>query len=115
MSYIRSGSNPESLYIWADSGNTIHISNGNSDEYNTIPEKVFHGLIRKWIRQHEEDTEFKGASVKSVLVKNKKEKVVNIILSYDDWRYNMWEVTWYYIVHENIEKINRGYKTKVEL
>ena len=67
MSYIRSGSNPEKLYIWGDAEDIVHISVG-SVHGKTIPENIFHGLIRKYHRSHCGDADFKGASIKEVWV-----------------------------------------------
>jgi hypothetical protein len=101
MSYIRSGSNPEKLYIWGD-GINFYIEEGFNDS-KVIPKKIFIGLIKKWLKNNWEDTTFKDASVKEVWVTDDKtnEKESKIELSYDGWKIHMWLVTWVYITHTN--------------
>lgn len=108
MSYIRSGSNPEKLYIWGN-GVNVFISKGH-EETKVIPKNIFHGLIRKWFRNEWEDSSFKGASVKEVLGEINNEKQHQIELSYSGWSIYMWLVTWVYITHTNLSNINNGAK-----
>lgn len=111
MSYIRSGSNPEKLYIWGDGVNT-YIAEG-AKENKVMPRSVFHGLIRKWLRNGWEDCVFKGASVKEVWRKMGNKNELQIELSYNGWKVYMWLVTWVYITHTNLQNINEGVKRKV--
>ena len=46
MSYIRSGSNPEKLYIWGEDDDRLAISAGTICQY--MPESTFHGIMRRW-------------------------------------------------------------------
>lgn len=100
MSYIRSTSNPEALYIWGD-GKEVTIMKG-FDIVGTIPVTVFNGLIRKY-HKHFEDCTYEGAEVKEV----KSGKNFKIRLSYKGWKCFMWDVTWSYIVLSNIKLISK--------
>lgn len=114
MSYIRSTSNPENLYIWGD-GKTTFFSKGRKDGPTPVyhmPRNVFHGLIRKWHRQYHDTTRHKGAEVKEVWIKDNGVNELKVQLSYDDWSITMWAVTWEYIAYTNLENINRGVKNK---
>lgn len=113
MSYIRSTSNPESLYIYSD-GNTVHIHIGNAyrdrkKHYKEfcLPERVFDKLIKKskgWL-----DAEWKGAKVEEKYIRKHKKlpkwlrnlKMTDgdfqTRLSYADWYIDMWKTTWFYI------------------
>lgn len=111
MSYIRSGSNPEKLYIWGDGVNT-YIAEG-AKENKVMPRSVFHGLIRKWLRNGWENCVFKDASVKEVWIKERNKNECKVELSYDGWKVYMWLTTWVYITHTNLSNINEGVKRKV--
>jgi hypothetical protein len=121
MSYIRSGSNPEKLYIWGDEEKAT-ISEGSKDTWN-IPLNIFNGLIRKFHRRfHDYPCQYKGAQVEEVWVYEGNievdEKEVNPTLKqseckiklsyYEDGKEHsviMWDVTWEYIVYSNIERL----------
>jgi hypothetical protein len=125
MSYIRSGGNPEKLYIWGD-GEKATIAEGSKDTWN-IPLNIFNGLIRKFHRRfHDYPVVYKGAQVEEVWVdENGIESDSSVYLPlphlkrleckvklsyYDDGEVHsviMWDVTWEYIVYSNIEKITR--------
>ncbi|MCZ6725364.1 MAG: hypothetical protein O6846_03955 [Thaumarchaeota archaeon] len=47
MSYIRSLSNPEKLYIWGEEDDRLAISVGSNDT-QYIPASTFHGIMRRW-------------------------------------------------------------------
>ena len=112
MSYIRSGSNPEKLYIWGN-GDSVTIAEGNKDTWN-IPSNVFNSLIKKFHKNsHECPCSYKGAQVEEVWVydidddDNSSEPYVKgsdckVKLSYGDHYVIMWDVTWEYIVYSNI-------------
>lgn len=106
MSYIRSGSNPEKLYIWGDENNVVHIRDGSIDE-NTIPSNIFHGLIRRWHNNFGEDTFYKMASVKEVWILENGINSPKVELSYNGWVYNMYYSTWCCIAYSNMIDINR--------
>ena len=91
MSYIRSGSNPEGLYIWGD-GETAYIVAGTTSIGN-MPSKILNNLIKKYKNNQGEECEYKGASIKEDFNKMK--------LSYNDWSFTMYYVTWHYIVSTN--------------
>jgi hypothetical protein len=111
MSYIRSLSNPEKLYIWSD-GVNVHIAEG-VKENKIMPRSIFHGLVRKWLRNRWEDCTFKDASVKEVWLNKGNKSELRIELSYDGWKVYMWPVTWVYITHTNLSTINYGVKRKI--
>ena len=111
MSYIRSGNNPEGLYIWGD-GETVYVVKG-TDTIGTIPSKIFNGLIKEYINNGHEDCEHEGAEIKEVWVNSNdieldetKEKgsgsnQCKTRLSYDNWSLIMWGVTWDWIATFN--------------
>ena len=113
MSYIRSTSNPESLYIWSD-GKNANISVGRSykskgrlEVYFLIPVKTFETLLKKSNGFHK--AKYRGASVKEVYVRSNEKRTkfdklmhmwpgdYQMRLSYKNWHVDMWKVTWYYI------------------
>jgi hypothetical protein len=117
MSYIRSSSNPEQLYIWGD-GKIVTFIKG-PYTVGTMPSEILNELLYRYSKHENEDEvlEFEGATIQQVLVDAKdrqvdqidpKEKILptdwKIQLSYDGWVLYMWYVTWYYIVETNKEK-----------
>ncbi len=114
MSYIRSTSNPENLYVWGDGKVTFFSSrkHGPTPVYH-MPTNIFHGLIRKWHRRYQEATWYKGAEIKEVWVYGDGQcNELRIQLSYDAWNIKMWCVTWDHIAFTNLHNINRGIKNK---
>jgi hypothetical protein len=117
MSYIRSGSNPEKLYIWGDSENAV-IAEGNKAMWD-IPVNIFNSLIRKFHRRfHEYPCQYKDAQVEEVWVYDGDIEVIDdgtdpilrrseckVKLSYNGHSVIMWDVTWEYIVYSNIERL----------
>jgi hypothetical protein len=118
MSYIRSGSNPEQLYIWGD-GTNVFVVKG-PIKVGSIPKEILHEIIRKYDSSgHDGNIEHEGAELKEVWVdSNEKELLPNLKehtgydrpfncklrLSYNGWYINMWYVTWFYIVSTNLSK-----------
>ncbi len=98
MSYIRSTSNPEGLYIWADQ-KEFYIVKG-PKTIGTIPINVFNGLIKKYHKNFSDCT-FKNAEIKEI----KSGKNFKMCLSFNNWKCIMWDVTWDYIVLANIKRI----------
>jgi hypothetical protein len=111
MSYIRSGSNPEKLYI-VGTGKNVEIMEGNKDVWY-IPPIVFNGLIKRYNRtSHEFPCSYKGAKVEEVWVDhNNREETdttfnpisghsldCKVKLTYEDHCVYMWLVTWEHIV-----------------
>ena len=86
MSYIRSTSNPEGLYIWGDQKEVTIV-------------KGFNGLIKKYHKNFS-DCKFKEAEIKEI----KSGKNFKMCLSFNNWKCIMWNVTWDYIVLSNIKK-----------
>jgi hypothetical protein len=118
MSYIRSGGNPEKLYIWGDGVSAV-IAEGAKPTWD-MPVSVFNGLIRKFHRRfHDYPCQHKGAQVEEVWVDEndlvwKDEETLDshlkrmeckVKLSYGEHYVIMWDVTWEYIVYSNIEKL----------
>ena len=121
MAYIRSGNNPEALYIWGD-GETVTVVKGHITVGN-IPSVILNGLIRKYVDEHEEeDCEYEGAVLSEVWVDSndveleKIEKDPTIVkgtgsnqaktrLTYGDWSLIMWGVTWDWIAHNNYKRL----------
>jgi hypothetical protein len=99
MSYIRSTSNPEGLYIWSD-GTNVTIMKGHL-MIGEIPTDIFNGLIKKYIRGHESDCSYKKSNIGEVWVNIDGVNTPQIRLSYGNWSVDMWEVTWYYISKSN--------------
>ena len=99
MSYIRSTSNPEALYI-VGTGKNVEIYRGGRYAHllpHTIPTRTLKMLLRKWNVGNHDDETYGGARVREIKVKNG----WKIELSYEDWKIRMWPVTWYYIAsHE---------------
>lgn len=112
MSYIRSTSNPEALYIWGDKEKIAHISMGSSPPWY-MPTSVLNGLIRKFNRQYgngfdldiDEVLSYRKASL--MLVKHGYD--FKVCLAYNgmvhgkmvEWKCFMWVVTWMYIAKNN--------------
>lgn len=99
MSYIRSISNPEGLYIFG-SEEGVEIMRG-SEMIGVIPTEVFTGLIKEYIDGFCENCEYKGASIKEKWILGHPKTV----LSYNNFNIIMWEVTWYYIASNNYKKM----------
>ncbi len=110
MSYIRSGSNPEGLYIFGD-GEYVTICIG-PDSSRKMPKNIFHGLIRKYHRD-ELGIQFKGASLNEEWIEYNGSSDCKVVLAYDNWRCEMWGVTWDYIAYTNLHNINRNSKSKI--
>jgi hypothetical protein len=114
MSYIRSGSNPEKLYIWGGL-DTAEIAEGSKPTWG-IPINIFDGLLKKYHRRfHEFPCQYKGAKVDEVWVDEDGNEGVSdahlkplqfkVKLSYEDHSVIMWLVTWEYIVNGEINKL----------
>jgi len=121
MSYIRSSSNPENLYIWGDEED-VYISIGSNVELKKVPIKTFNGLLKKYHKNfHKVPCAFKSLKIEEVWVKvdDKQyvlgevgEKIfddlkteVRMKLSYENWHIYMWFVTWEYIVYSKLSHV----------
>jgi hypothetical protein len=128
MSYIRSGSNPEKLYI-VGTDSHIEVMEGSKDVWN-IPYNVFQGLIKKYDRMlHEFPCEFKGAKLDEVWVddngheqENQEEHLTpetaliyncKVKLTYGENKVYMWFVTWEYITNGEMDFVRRFTPHKV--
>jgi len=126
MSYIRSGSNPEGLYIIGNMNDQLEIFDDPDERSKTMPIEVFEKLCKMWFDNFCDDVEYKGASIEDVCVfkddgelspietrcTDMKERPIafKTRLSYtgktaaDDWFVDMYDVTWFYIAHRAIQK-----------
>jgi hypothetical protein len=101
MSYIRSGSNPEELYIVC-SGNGVAVNAGHKPVWY-IPPKAFEGLIKKYYRTScELPCEHKGTILEEVWVEDNGRSECKVKLSYEEHSVIMWDVTWDSIVFPRI-------------
>lgn len=118
MSYIRSTTNPEQLYIWGDRENVYFVQGPNS--LGSIPKDIFHAVLSKSLHEDEEKIEIDGVVLKQVWVDAdnrlrddlKKEEIklpvdIKIELSYNGWFIRMWYVTWEYILSTNRHKYDK--------
>ncbi len=109
MSYIRSGSNPEGLYIWGD-GKNVTIIKGKKT-LGTIPTKILDGLILKCYNgKYDEICAYKGASISDIWDNGE----LKTKLSYGEWNIIMWDVTWTFIVYTNLKSIRSKNRNKNE-
>lgn len=106
MSYIRSGENPEGLYIVGTAYQVEIFQKGKEVKY--IPHEIFNKLIVKFVENCDEDTSYKGASISDIF----RENGLKAVLVYEDWEVEMWWVTWWYIAHLNYDKCKESLKTK---
>jgi len=110
VSYIRSTTNPEGLYI-VGTGKEVEFYKG--CEYpGVMPPDVFNKLIDKWIENYQEDTEIEGAKIEEVWI-NAKGDPSRMRLSYKDWYIDMWYVTWYYIARSNYGRSKSPWKQRL--
>lgn len=97
MSYIRSSSNPERLYIWGGSiRGIVEISERDNDLLH-IPRHVFHGILRRWYKRQDNITKYRGATMTQT-------KDFKYELTYKTWNsrgIKAFDVTWTYIVVTN--------------
>ena len=99
MSYIRSLSNPEGLYIWGETRDVMIACNG---ELYSMPTDVFHQLLGRWKRyMGTRPVKYMGGRLEEVKVRkganNKDSYDYKWRLSYNDWHIDMWTVTLHYI------------------
>ncbi|MFW6246856.1 MAG: hypothetical protein ACOC22_01625 [bacterium] len=101
MSYIRSTSNPEKLYIWSnvDSKN-VTIMMG-SETLGDVPKSVFNGLIKKCVEKGFDECKYNGASI------SVDETEFKVRFKYKDIDFLMYSVTWYYITVSNYKSIKK--------
>ena len=102
MSYIRSTSNPEELYIYGCEDGIIHVSckelGGSEHSSMTLPKDDFEQLIKDYHSEKYVDLEDIG-SYASGSSKLKELNDGSIRLSHDGQRVRMHLVTWEYIVY----------------
>ena len=123
MSYIRSNSNPESLYIWGGGpGGCVTICHRSSAKeipasFN-VPTRAFDRVRRKWAKGYDEKASSGGILVEEVHVYMRSGRLVPvrsmttqltskaqteflIRLSYKEHFVHLWRVTWDYVAREN--------------
>lgn len=98
MSYIRATSNPENLYIYCD-GKRICIHQRGF--YSQIPIYVFHGLLKRFLKNDEYDSmiSYRGGKLNRILVAGP--DFLKWRLTYKDLRIEMSHVTLFYIAARN--------------
>ncbi len=123
MSYIRSTSNPESVYIWANPKGQVEIMYRvkkplGAGQSMVIPRHVFHSVCKAWSEGRTTISQ-RGLRVEDVFVNTETGKPVKmpkdpflllnvrhnehfVKLSYQGKFFHMWMVTWEAIVH-NVE------------
>ena len=92
MSYIRSLSNPEGLYIFGNLQGTVEIYHDGPIS-KTMPLEIFEGLCKAYFDNFGECTEYEGASIGE----EKRDGHFKYVLRYENWEVEMWFVTWSYI------------------
>lgn len=128
MSYIRSLSNPEGLYILGSTSGNVEIYEGSLD-CKTIPQEVWNGLFAKLEKDsfdqqdnHGEYAEYKGfriydfanvaaidenwptfETVKEMFNPAYKSKW-RVRMQYADWKIDMWYVTFQYIYENTLNR-----------
>jgi len=114
MSYIRSTSNPEGLYIWGQEDGNCRFMVG-PDIVGTMPTHVFNVLIDLYVDSHEEYTEFRDAKIEEVWTGDPMNGgEVKMRLSYGHkWHIDMWDATWYYIARSNYGRSKPRWKQKL--
>lgn len=100
MSYIRCLSNPESLYVWAESTGRAAISVGALPTLY-MPYHTFHGLFIRWLSSGRDKVSYRGAS----LTQTDKFKW---ILKYNKWpnetKVEAFEVTFFYVAMNIVDR-----------
>ena len=130
MSYIRSGSNPEGLYIIGTSmrgHNYAEVMLPNGGEIIWIPAAVFHEVCRRWEHANDDDdVRYRGMRAREVWMHELKcgkvipesefsreftqwlkrpakrgpRNIRQVEVSYKGKRFWCWRVTWEYIVRD---------------
>jgi len=115
MSYIRSTSNPEGLYIFANMSGIVEFHRF-SEHVGDMPQDLFNVLIDSFIENYCEDTEFQKASIKEIFIEGKDRLggEFNMRLEYEHkWHIDMSYVTWYYIARSNYGRSKPFWKTRL--
>lgn len=96
MSYIRSGSNPEKLYVWGDRKNVYWTGGGLPyDDFMVMSLKDFDSLMREADR---EGDWYDGISFNNGTLSVHEE--FKTLLLYKRWRLEMYDVTFEYILND---------------
>ena len=104
MSYLRSLSNPEGLYVVDGRRKKGTIDFLRDGEIYTMPKYIFDYLMCAWI-DGRESTHYRGASV--FYGKDTESNDWKVFVTYNKWAdkkipvLKMWEVTWSFIVHSH--------------
>lgn len=98
MSYIRSLSNPEGLYIFGSkSGVEIYGPwKEDNSHFHLVPYEVWDGFCSEFVKEYDDELEYMGMSI--TYEKRKDGSDFKYYLKYEDWELEMWAVTWDYII-----------------
>jgi hypothetical protein len=109
MSYIRSTSNDEHLYIFANMDGIVEFHRG-TELVGTMPQEIFNVLIDLYIQHFCEDVEFHDANVREMFVDG---KPITRLEYKHNWQLDMQYVTWYYIARSNYGRSMPRWKRKL--
>lgn len=115
MSYIRSLSNPEGLYVWGDFDGKLTFSWGGN--LLRIDKELFHKVAMRWycgefdFFEDEPDSALDSVTEDSLSVKDifipageADESRFVIRLTHETTQIDLWPVTWYYLVDEVVRR-----------
>ena len=115
MSYIRSTSNKELLYIFANMNGIVEFHRG-PELVGKMPQEIFNGLIDKYIENFCDDVEFHDATITEVFYKEPERLggEFKMRLEYNhEWGIEMQDVTWYYIARSNYGRNKPRWKIRL--
>ena len=107
VSYIRSTSNPEGLYIWHDMSGPVFIVSGRIRREHKLPVEAFEGIMRRWGRDpflyDDDGAGFKGATM-TLNKRNWKWQ-----LNYPGWKkpVECYQVTWEHVARNVLRRRRR--------
>lgn len=111
MSYIRSTSNHEGLYVWGD-GHLVNFHGGlkilDSERELTAPADVFHKAALAWDGDFEEGpVDVKGFEVVRVVAEYLGHNEHLIRVSFRGKKIYIFDVTWSYLVNNILQRENK--------
>lgn len=131
MSYIRSTSNHEGLYIWGDCRGRVHVSHHiapplasdgeptNDRDYQgfTVPRHVFEHVCREWHRRGGAEVRYRGLRVRELATflddgteatgeawMGRRRYNIFVRLEYGAHFLSLWHVTWTYVVNNVVRR-----------
>ena len=109
MSYIRSTSNDEHLYVFCNMNEIVEFHKG-ENYVGKMPVDIFNMLIDIWIENGQEDAEFHDATIIDTFIGGEP----FIRLEYEHkWHLDMQFVTWYYIARSNYGRSKPFWRTRL--